>query len=53
MKVSVSMSIRWHEESMTYSNPYTIGNIKTENLNLLSFSEIMKIYEKNDGGNKR
>ena len=33
-------------ESMTYSNPYTIGNIKTENLNLLSFSEIMKIYEK-------
>lgn len=31
---------------MTYSNPYTIGNIKTENLNLLSFSEIMKIYEK-------
>ena len=29
-------------ESMTYSNPYTIGNIKTENLNLLSFSEIMK-----------
>ena len=32
-------------ESMTYSNPYTIGNIKTENLNLLSFSEIMKIYE--------
>ena len=33
-------------ESMTYSNPYTIGNIKTENLNLLSFSEVMKIYEK-------
>ena len=33
-------------ESMTYSNPYTIGKIKTENLNLLSFSEIMKIYEK-------
>ena len=33
-------------ESMTYSNPYTIGKIKTENLNLLSFSEVMKIYEK-------
>jgi CheY-like chemotaxis protein len=33
-------------ENMTYSNPYTIGNIKTENLNLLSFSEVMKIYEK-------
>lgn len=33
-------------ESMSYSNPYTIGETKTENLNLLPFSEIMKTYEK-------
>ena len=33
-------------ESMYYSNPYTIGETKTENLNLLPFSEIMKTYEK-------
>ena len=33
-------------ESMTYSNPYTIGETKTENLSLLPFSEIMKTYEK-------
>ena len=31
---------------MYYSNPYTIGETKTENLNLLPFSEIMKTYEK-------
>ena len=33
-------------ESMSYSNPYTIGETKTENLNLLPFAEIMKTYEK-------
>ena len=33
-------------DSMSYSNPYTIGEIKTENLSLLPFSEIMNIYEK-------
>ena len=33
-------------ESMSYSNPYTIGETKTENLSLLPFSEIMKTYEK-------
>ena len=33
-------------DSMTYCNPYTIGETKTENLNLLPFSEIMNIYEK-------
>ena len=33
-------------DSMTYANPYTIGDTKTENLSLLPFSEIMKIYEK-------
>ena len=33
-------------ENMSYSNPYTIGETKTENLNLLPFSEIMKTYEK-------
>ena len=31
---------------MTYCNPYTIGETKTENLSLLPFSEIMNIYEK-------
>ena len=31
---------------MYYSNPYTIGETKTENLSLLPFSEIMKTYEK-------
>ena len=33
-------------DSMTYCNPYTIGETKTENLSLLPFSEIMNIYEK-------
>nr|WP_295278452.1 DUF6034 family protein [uncultured Blautia sp.] len=33
-------------DSMTYANPYSIGDTKTENLSLLPFSEIMKIYEK-------
>lgn len=33
-------------DSMNYSNPYTIGETKTENLSLLPFSEIMNIYEK-------
>lgn len=33
-------------ESMSYSNPYTIGETKRENLNLLPFAEIMKTYEK-------
>lgn len=33
-------------DSMSYSNPYTIGETKTENLSLLPFSEIMNIYEK-------
>ena len=32
--------------SMCYSNPYNIGETKTENLSLLPFSEIMNIYEK-------
>ena len=33
-------------DSMSYSNPYTIGETKTENLRLLPFTEIMNIYEK-------
>ena len=33
-------------DSVSYSNPYTIGETKTENLSLLPFSEIMNIYEK-------
>lgn len=33
-------------DSMTYCNPYTIGETKTENLSLLPFSEIMNINEK-------
>ena len=31
---------------MYYSDPYSIGETKTENLSLLPFSEIMKTYEK-------
>lgn len=33
-------------DSMYYSNPYALGETKTENLSLLPFSEIMNIYEK-------
>lgn len=33
-------------ESMSYSNPYVLGETKTENLSLLPFSEIVKTYEK-------
>ncbi|MDD5804835.1 MAG: DUF6034 family protein [Clostridia bacterium] len=32
--------------SMYYSNPYMIGETKTDKLSLLPFSEIMKTYEK-------
>ena len=32
--------------SVTYCNPYLIGETQTENLSLLPFSEIMKTYEK-------
>lgn len=33
-------------DEMQYSNPYKMGETKTENLSLLPFSEIISIYEK-------
>ena len=32
--------------TVEFMNQYDIGEVKTENLNLMSFEEIMKIYEK-------
>lgn len=40
-------------DSMTYCNPYTIGETKTENLSLLPFSEIHEYLRKNDDRHQR
>lgn len=33
-------------DTVNYNNPYDIGEVRTENLSLLPFDEVMEIYEK-------